>query len=141
MPIDISRSIQAAVSAALEDPTTEKPKKSHLSTGRALLLGAGLMTAGRFLVSSRGRKLLDSIAESLADHDGNPPGDEPDDSGIDDLENDEESQAEADQDFEDEEPEDDEWQGGADEQLEADEEPDEEPERPAPRRRTKSRGR
>jgi hypothetical protein len=67
MPIDIHRVVQAAVQAALEDPApSSPPKKARLSTGRALLLGAGLMTAGRIVVASHGRDVLAAIQDRLA---------------------------------------------------------------------------
>ncbi len=98
------------------------PKRAHLSTGRAMLLGAGLATAGRALASERGRDLVGSLRERLGEHAGN---------GYEDEEKFDEPEGEEDEDFEDEE---------ADE-PEAEEDEDFEEERPRRRRRTRSRSR
>ena len=47
-------------------PAPAPPRKPRLSTGRAVLLGAGLATVGRALVVARGRDMLDSARQRLA---------------------------------------------------------------------------
>ena len=47
-------------------PAPSPPRRPRLSTGRAVLLGAGLATVGRALVVARGRDMLDSARERLA---------------------------------------------------------------------------
>ena len=65
-PIDMRRVIRAAVDAALEDPAPP-PRRKRLSTGRALLVGAGLMTAGKLVASSRGREMLGTLRDRVED--------------------------------------------------------------------------
>jgi hypothetical protein len=67
MPIDIRRVIRAAVDAALEDPVPQPRRKRRLSGGRALLVGAGLMTAGKLAASSRGRQMFGTIRHRVED--------------------------------------------------------------------------
>jgi hypothetical protein len=65
MAVDVRRVIQAAVEAALEEPP---PRKKHrLTGGKALLLGAGLMTAGKLAVGPRGRDALDSLRQRVGE--------------------------------------------------------------------------
>lgn len=67
-PVDLRKVIRAAAEAALEEPTPAvKPKKRRLSAGRALLLGAGAVIAGRTLASQRGNGLVQSLQDRLAD--------------------------------------------------------------------------
>jgi len=66
-PIDMRRVIRAAVDAALEDPVPEPRRKRRLSTGRALLVGAGLMTAGKLVASSRGREMFGTLRDRVGD--------------------------------------------------------------------------
>ena len=77
MAIDTRRVILAAVEAAIDDivsatPSPPKLSKSkgrqRLPAGRALLLGAGMMTAARLATGSRGRQLLESAQERLAEY-------------------------------------------------------------------------
>jgi hypothetical protein len=70
MPIDMRRVIRAAVEAALEDPAPKPRRKRRLSSGRALLIGAGLMTAGKLAASARGRELFGTIKDRVADAEG-----------------------------------------------------------------------
>jgi hypothetical protein len=70
MPIDMRRVIRAAVEAALEDPAPKPRRKRRLSSGRALLIGAGLMTAGKLAASARGRELFGTIKDRVADTEG-----------------------------------------------------------------------
>jgi hypothetical protein len=66
-PIDMRRVIRAAVDAALEDPVPQPERKRRLSGGRVLLLGAGLMTAGKLAASSRGREVFGTIRDRMED--------------------------------------------------------------------------
>lgn len=69
MAIDWRRSLAAAIESALESPpqppAAPARKKPRLSGGRAVLLGAGLFTAGRFAMRGRGRDLLESLQDRL----------------------------------------------------------------------------
>ena len=67
MPVDMRRVIRAAVDAALEDPVPQPQRKRRLLGGRGLLLGAGLMTAGKLAVSSRGREVFGTIMDRMED--------------------------------------------------------------------------
>jgi hypothetical protein len=72
MAIDTRRVILAAVEAAIDDVMSAAPKpkgkkRRGLPPGRAILLGAGVVTAARVATGSRSRKLLDSVQERLAD--------------------------------------------------------------------------
>lgn len=66
-PVDMRRVIRAAVDAALEDPVRQPQRKRRLSGGRVVLLGAGLMTAGRLAASSRGREVFGTIRDRMED--------------------------------------------------------------------------
>jgi hypothetical protein len=116
-PVDIRKVLRAAAEAALEEPSPATSKKPRLSTGRALLLGAGAITAGR-LLARRGDGVLQSLQGRLAGLGSQPDVDEEE------LEDDEVLEegpdAEADDDLEEELPEED--------LDDAEEEPDEEPE-------------
>jgi hypothetical protein len=81
MAIDTRRVILAAVEAALDDVMSAAPKpgkknkkdkkdkkKRGLPTGRAVLLGAGAVTAVRMAASPRARELAGSVQERLADY-------------------------------------------------------------------------
>jgi hypothetical protein len=65
-PIDVRRVIRAAVDAALEEPVPA-PRRKRISTGRALLVGAGLMTAGKLVASSRGREMFGTLRDRAED--------------------------------------------------------------------------
>jgi hypothetical protein len=67
MPIDMRRVIRAAVDAALEDPVPRPRRKRRLSTGRGLLVGAGLLTAGKLAASSRGREVFGTLRDRVED--------------------------------------------------------------------------
>jgi hypothetical protein len=146
MPIDMRRVIRAAVEAALEDPVPRPRRKRRLSTGRALLVGAGLITAGKLATSSRGREVFGTLRDRVEDIEDMFLGsddDLPEDEGEFDEEFDaeEDPQAEAvDDDFDEaEEPGD--WD---DEQVDEDNpepelEEDEPPSRKAPTRRGRER--
>ena len=71
MAIDLQRILEAAAKAAVEQstqavPASLKPKKRRLSTGRAMLLGAGLATAGRLVVRHKGADILGRVQERMA---------------------------------------------------------------------------
>ena len=57
---------QAAIDEARATPHPRQ-KKRKLSAGRAVLLGAGLMTAGRIAAGSRTRQLLGGLADRMED--------------------------------------------------------------------------
>jgi hypothetical protein len=153
MAIDIRRIALATAEAVLKDlggqdqqddssgrsqQAAPKPKKTGLSAGKAMLLGAGVITAGRAAMRARGGGLLDSLQERLSgldeeDGDG-ATGKVEDREGEEDLEDEDSAQPE---DYEEEEPEEyeeEEPEGYEDEEPEdyEDEEPedyeDEEPE-------------
>jgi hypothetical protein len=72
VPVDLQRILEAAVKAAVEPPVQAAPvprkaKKRRLSTGRAMLLGAGLATAGRLVVNHKGRDILERVQQRIAD--------------------------------------------------------------------------
>lgn len=68
MAIDTRRLILTAVEAALKDDAPQqKQRKPLLPAKRALLLGAGLMLAGRVAVGSRGREVMGTLHDRLAD--------------------------------------------------------------------------
>jgi hypothetical protein len=149
MPIDMRRVIRAAVDAALEDPVPRPRRKRRLSTGRALLVGAGLVTAGKLAGSSRGRQVFDTLRDRVEDIEDRFLGSD-DDLPVDEGELDEqrefdaeeeEGQAEAVDDEFDESEEPDDWD---DEELDEDEpepelEEDEPPSRKVPTRRGRGR--
>src|SRR5579884_3436669 len=67
MAADLNRIVRAGL-AALESGPADQPKKKNkrrLSSGRALILGAGLMTAGRLVARSRAEHILDRIRDSV----------------------------------------------------------------------------
>jgi hypothetical protein len=73
MAIDTRKVILAAVEAALDDVmSAAKPEprrgQSRMPAGRAVLLGAGVMTAARFATSGRGRQLVESVQGRLAEY-------------------------------------------------------------------------
>jgi hypothetical protein len=116
MAIDVGRVVQAAIQAAAEEPSPQgKPeKKRHLPVGRAVLIGAGLMTAGRLIVSPKGRELLGSLQQRIADFDGyledEEPGDEIEGEGDEDLDDEDyedDLEGEGDEDLDDEDYQDD----------------------------------
>ena len=68
MPIDMRRVLLAAIQAALEEPSPAPPRpKSRRPKGRALVLGAGLMTAGRLVARSRGHEIVEVVQRHLDD--------------------------------------------------------------------------
>jgi hypothetical protein len=115
---DLNRILQAAAQAVLEDQASgsneRSPKKRKgLTTPRAMLIGAGMFTAGRLLVRGRSNGLVESLQERLT-----PDQDEDADDYVED-----------DEEFEDEEPYDEADEGPDDEyDDESEDEYDEEPE-------------
>ena len=68
MQIDIRRVLQAAFEAATQQtpPQSEpKPRKPHLSAGKGLLLGAGVVTVGRLAAGSKGQELFGSVQQRI----------------------------------------------------------------------------
>ncbi len=68
MAADMRRVIIAAAQAALDEakaPAAPKPRKRRLPAGRALLIGAGLVTAGRATLGGRGRHLLAGVQDRI----------------------------------------------------------------------------
>ena len=129
MPVDMRRVIRAAVDAALEDPVPQPRRKRRLSGGRVLLLGAGLMSAGKLAASSRGREMFGTIRDRMDDAQDRFLG--PDDG----LPEDAEALDEEDVNAEEEEP-----QGEAmDDELDEDESEPELEEDTQPRRTVRSR--
>ena len=106
MAIDMRRVAEAAIEAAIKEATLgPKPKKRRLSTGRALLVGAGLATAGRIAAGPKAREMFGRVRERIADADlfGEEPSDEvtDDDEELEDEgEYEDEPDAEAEDDFE-----------------------------------------
>lgn len=145
--IVLKMAVNALKQSRAQPQPPPEPKKPHLSTGRAVLLGAGLATAGRALVSARGRDMVGSVRDRLEEHAGHDDEeyDEPeaeDDEDFEDEESDE-PEAEADEDFDDEESDEPESDANDEqEEYDEDEEVDEEEldERPR-RRRARSRSR
>lgn len=144
-PIDMRRVIRAAVDAALEDPVPQPRRKRRLSTGRVVLVGAGLITAGKLAASSRGREMFGTLRHRVGDiedrflgSDDDLPVDEGE-LGEEELGAEEEPQVEAVEDEFDEGEEPGDWD---DEELDEDEpepELDEQPSRKAPTRRGRGR--
>lgn len=120
MPLDVNRIAQAVAEAVLEDqgskrPAQQPPRKHKLiTTPRALLLGAGLFTAGRLVVGPRARDLVGNLQDRLVEFERShltDDGEDPEGEG--DFDDDEE--------FEDEEPE-----AEVDEEPEYEDEPEDE---------------
>ena len=131
MAIDMRRPLGAALRAALDETLPQQPKAaaspqkgSHqFGAGRALLLGAGLVTAGRLVTGSRGRALLEQLTQG-GDHAASSDDDRfEDEEDFDDEEFDDEPAAEGEEDLDDEDAEDED-----DEEDFDDEEFDDEPE-------------
>ena len=148
MPIDMRRVIQTAADVALKQsqPTQQPaPKKPRLSAGKAMLIGAGVGTAGRLLAGPTLRATLESLQQQIADSDLvrnlSPDNEEPeaeDEEGFDEEQDEEEPEAEDEEDFDEE----DEPEADVDEdeyQDESDEEEFEDEEDAAPPRRRRSR--
>jgi len=151
MPIDMRRVIRAAVEAALEDPVPQPRRKRRLSSGRALLLGAGLMTAGKLAASSRGREMFGTLRDRWEDLEDSFLGAD-DDLSEDEGEFDEQEELDADEEGPEAQAPDDEVDGGQelgdreDDELdepepepEPESEEDERPSRKAPTRRGRGR--
>jgi hypothetical protein len=147
-PIDVRRVIRAAVDAALEDPVPQPRRKRRVSSKGVLLLGAGLMTAGRLAASSRGREMFDTVRHRVGgveDRFRGSDDDLPEDEGEldeqEELDADEGEQTEA---VDDEFDEGQELGDGEDDELDEDEpepelEEDQQPSRNTPRRRRRGR--
>jgi hypothetical protein len=80
MAIDLGRVVQATVEAATQDsPPKPEPKKPHLTVGRSILLGAGIVAAGRLIAGPKGRELFGSVQERIQDADWYEQDEEPED--------------------------------------------------------------
>ena len=173
MPIDMRRPLIAAIQAALDEVQAEPQKKKRhgVGAGRAVLLGAGIYTAGRVVARGRGRGLVEALEQRLPhQQDGSDEDEQYDEEPEDDEDVDEDEEPEDDEDVDDEpeaeageepetEGEEDEPESepdeeepapeaeGDEEQPEDDapdgagEEPEDEPEEEAPKPRRGSRGR
>ena len=138
MPIDMRRPMIAAIQAALDEVQAEPPKKKRHGVGasRALLLGAGLYTAGRVVARGHGRGLIDAIEQRLPHQQDGSGDDEPEDDASDeDLYEDEDDEFDEDapEDQADQEPEDEVDQESEDEAADDAPEPEEDEEEPAPK--------
>ena len=130
MPVDLQRVAAAALRAAIEDAEGQRDKKRRgLTAGKALALGAVVVTAGRVAAGPSGRFLREKLEERFGDSDGyeDDEYDEPED----DDEDWDEPEDEDSEDWDDEEPEPPEGEGDHELEDEEPEEPeDEEPEPP-----------
>jgi hypothetical protein len=138
--IDIQRVLQAAFEAATQQPSSQsepEPRKPRLSAGKGLLLGAGVVTAGRLIAGSKGQELFGSLQQRIEEFVEEPEAEDEED--VQDEEQSEEPEGEAEEDFEDEE--DFEEPEGEDEEDFEDEEDEEERPRSRRTRRVKTRGR
>jgi hypothetical protein len=81
MPNSLEKTAVALAKAALNSqqasapaaPAQPRGRKPRVSTGRAMLLGAGLVVAGQALVKTKGRDALMSVRHGLAERiDGTP---------------------------------------------------------------------
>ena len=82
MAIDTRRVVLAALEAGVEEAKRTSARKRRLRVSRVLLVGAGAVTAGRLAGSSRGRELLGSLQERLAELDVPVPGGSVDDQAL-----------------------------------------------------------
>jgi hypothetical protein len=139
MPIDMRRPLRAAIEAALDEALADPPKKRHGGTGRALLIGAGLVTAGRLVVGGRGRDMLEALQQRLPDH-GQPRMDDDElDEDEEFDEDDDEPEGEGDEDVDEPKGDDDEEvdEAKSDDDEDVDEPEDEDED--TPRRRSRGR--
>jgi hypothetical protein len=138
--LDGAQQPQQKQSASEKPSSPGKQHKPRVSTGTAMLIGAGLMAAGQVLVRTRGRDVLNSVRHELAERIDGGGGDEEEaladeDFDDEDYEDEDEPDDEADEDFDDEdydeEPEDYEDEDEPDDEADDDfddEDYDEEPE-------------
>jgi hypothetical protein len=143
MPTDLRSAVLKMAADALKQSGSQpepapEAKKPLLSTGKAILLGAGLGTAGAAVISARGRELVESLRDRVEGQE-DEQSDEPEAGEEDDFEDEEydEPEAEEDEDFEDEDDYD-EPEAEEDDDFE-DEEDEEEPPKKQPRRRRRAR--
>jgi hypothetical protein len=91
MPKDTLQIVQGVLRSVLAPPSDGK-RSTGLSTGRAVLLGAGLFTAGRLTAGHGGGGLVESLQNrleaTLGDHDADDeePEDYEDEEDVDDEE-------------------------------------------------------
>jgi len=137
MPNNLEKTVMGLAKAALNAQQSTAPaapppkaKKPRVSTGRAMILGAGLMVAGQALVKSQGRAALNSVRHGLAERiDGAGRTDD-----VDVVDDDEEFEGEV-------AAYDDEPEADEEELLEEEDVEEEDPAPRAPRRKAASRGR
>lgn len=114
MPIDVDRIIRAAAEAVLEghhaDPGRQGKqgsKRKLLTAPRALLVGAGVFTAGKLLV--RGRGLTEDLQQRLSDYERRYLGGDDEEDAGEDFDENEDLEADGDDeprgDYDDDEPE------------------------------------
>jgi len=89
--IDTGRVLTAAAQAAVEDAVAQqrarrRSRRRRLPAARALLIGAGAVTAGRLAARGRGRALLGSLGDRLADIEARLGGEEPEAPAVDEEE-------------------------------------------------------
>jgi outer membrane biosynthesis protein TonB len=137
-PFDVRKVIRAAMEAALEEPATPRvqPHKRRVGGGRAVILGAGLFTAGRLLVKARGHDLVGSVRDRVADLGVDLPGKAPAEPELDEEELLDEPEELLDEpedllDEEEEEPEPEDEEPDEDEEPEAEEDEDLEDQEPS----------
>ena len=130
MAIDLGQMVQAVMQATGHEEAPPAPKKPRLSTTEAMLVGAGLLVAGRLIVGGKGHRVIEALQSNGRSGDGSND-EEPATEDFDEY--DEEPQARDDEDYDDEED--------YDEEVEArgDDEEDFEEEEEAPRARRRGR--
>ena len=134
MAIDMRRVAEAAIEAAVKEAITApepKKKKRRLSSGRAMLLGAGLATAGRIAAGPKAREMFGRVRERITDANlfGVEPSDEIDDDEEleDEGDYEDESDAESEDEYEPEDELEDDDEPEDEDEYEEEDEPDEEP--------------
>src|SRR4051812_13747378 len=92
--------LSSSGSQAQGSEQSRRQPKSGISTGKAVLLGAGLRAAGQALVKPHGREAIDSVRHSLAERlDG---GAAPAEEDFDEEEYEDEPEGESEEDFDEE---------------------------------------
>src|SRR3954469_12762049 len=90
LPFDTRRVVVAAVEAALDDAQRGRRRRG-MTTGKALVVGAGLVAAGKLVASPLGRPVREAVEDRWEDLkerigeelDGREPDDEPEDDVLD----------------------------------------------------------
>ncbi len=145
MPIDIRKALSAALEAATQQPQAPapqpEPRKPRLTTGKALLVGAGVVTAGKLVAGPKAREMFDSLQQRIEAAGAEPTEDQADEDFDEEDFDDEEPEDEADEDFDDEEPEDEADEDSDEEDDEEDRRHGSESRRRRQRPRARARGR